>query len=647
MSNKQRVYPNSRSSVGTKQLAKQPPCPIFPNKRAMAPVHRSMTGAAPPHSRNAVAWNWSGRCSGPHTDPEAPTAEKNGVDVSKGSTKRSLGEAHLQCVGCRRTARPHRAMIGGVGLFLVFALLLYSFHDVKFRKEIEQGSRSYATNGNSTLVEFSVPGLYIPISMALDVRLPVLEEEERLSPPSRRAETKDDAVSRNMLQAQHGVVTPASPTFGASEVKIHPLNGIRLLVAVTSACCSDISLARREEIRNTWAKLTKERYPSGVDIVFFLTQPESAKTYTKWLPVLEEEVRRHGDIIVLRGKDTYMNLPNKTFRMLRYALAHPNEYSHVLKTDDDTWVRVHRLIQVLHEIEPLRESKNTQLSKKKEDEKNSKSMEQLKTQLAEMSQSRGTLITSDGIALYDAAPVLKKADKGIDGYSLNTTIDDVDGTSVTLNTLSSRAFQTELKAKDVVGDAKGGETPPTTKRILLASNPIETPPLMKGVYLGCVEVKAGFQPIRNPSSKWYISNVELPDDEVPWGVQYLAGWGYVLSRDLVRHVVQKVDAYEADPESAPMWYKKLHWEDVLVGALVEDATQPRSHVAFRPAWRSCHVETAVRHLDIDSPRLLTGLVAQDASGLSDEKAVQCSSGQFLPGDYNGWFEWRSSLNSQH
>ncbi len=29
------------------------------------------------------------------------------------------------------------------------------------------------------------------------------------------------------------------------------------------------------------------------------------------------------DIVVLRGEDTYLNLPNKTLRLMAYALAHP------------------------------------------------------------------------------------------------------------------------------------------------------------------------------------------------------------------------------------------------------------------------------------------------------------------------------------
>ena len=82
----------------------------------------------------------------------------------------------------------------------------------------------------------------------------------------------------------------------------------------------------------------------------------------------------------------------------------------------------------------------------------------------------------------------------------------------------------------------------------------------------------------------------------------------------------------------------------MVGLLLSDVVaRPEDHPAFRAAWRACPPETAVRHLDTESPQLMAGLHAQDASGLWDLKPVQCSSGDFLPGDYAGWKEWRDGL----
>ena len=39
-------------------------------------------------------------------------------------------------------------------------------------------------------------------------------------------------------------------------------------------------------------------------------------------------------------------------------------------------------------------------------------------------------------------------------------------------------------------------------------------PRMHKVYLGCLENKGGFRPIRDPHSKWFISEGDMPDSKV-------------------------------------------------------------------------------------------------------------------------------------
>jgi hypothetical protein len=66
----------------------------------------------------------------------------------------------------------------------------------------------------------------------------------------------------------------------------------------------------------------------------------------------QDEVRESSDMVMVRGRDSYHNLPNKTLRAFLYAMAASQRggaYSHVLKTDDDCYVRmdnVFRSIQV-------------------------------------------------------------------------------------------------------------------------------------------------------------------------------------------------------------------------------------------------------------------------------------------------------------
>lgn len=128
-----------------------------------------------------------------------------------------------------------------------------------------------------------------------------------------------------------------------------------------------------------------------------------------------------------------------------------------------------------------------------------------------------------------------------------------------------------------------------------------------------------------------------------WDIKYLAGWGYVLSRDVAYHALRKYLAWKKHPDEAPKWFKPMKWEDVLIGALVSDKVSvPVVSARFKAAWRSCTNETAIRHLDGDAPLLLKGLYEQEISGLWDKKTVQCSTGRFLAGDYSGWRSWRNS-----
>eukprot|EP01026_Neomeris_dumetosa_P037949 TRINITY_DN3086_c0_g3_i1.p1 TRINITY_DN3086_c0_g3~~TRINITY_DN3086_c0_g3_i1.p1 ORF type:complete len:519 (+),score=67.19 TRINITY_DN3086_c0_g3_i1:85-1641(+) len=358
----------------------------------------------------------------------------------------------------------------------------------------------------STEIEFNVAGLFVDLKDALNVDFPVQKEE---------------MVSQEIYE------TGFAPTekHGAS---LDQEDRVRFFVAITSECCKQRGRERRQAIRDTWKSdaLSKR---SNIEIRFVLGQPdpENGDITAIHKRLQDELVFAGGDMLMIRGVDHYRNLRNKTIRLFRFALTSPNKFTHVLKTDDDCYVRIK----------------------------------------------------------YVLAAIMDK---------------DVD--------------------------------PPQ--------------PRMDGLYLGCVENRGGFQPVRDPKSKWYISKEEMSDSVAPWGQRYLSGWGYVLSRDVIIFLIKKVDQYDKHPEQQPGWYPAMHWEDVLVGLIVQEMVgEPQPHPAFKPAWRSCTNETAIRHLDVDSPLLLPGLFEQDRSGLWDAKTVQCSSGVFVAGDYWGWLNWRNSLEN--
>lgn len=62
-----------------------------------------------------------------------------------------------------------------------------------------------------------------------------------------------------------------------------------------------------------------------------------------------------------------------------------------------------------------------------------------------------------------------------------------------------------------------------------------------------------------------------------WPCRYLAGWGYVVSWDSMQHVISKADLYAEQPMLAPKWYAGLHWEDVMIGLLLNDYATFQPH----------------------------------------------------------------------
>ena len=60
---------------------------------------------------------------------------------------------------------------------------------------------------------------------------------------------------------------------------------------------------------------------------------------------------------------------------------------------------------------------------------------------------------------------------------------------------------------------------------------------------------------------------------------------------------------------------------------------PQGDIAFVPAWKTCHNGTAVKHLDVDAPRVLRGLYEQQQNEVWQHRSVQCSAGDYISDDY--------------
>ncbi|PSC69470.1 UDP-c:betaGal beta-1,3-N-acetylglucosaminyltransferase 6 isoform B [Micractinium conductrix] len=472
--------------------------------------------------------------------------------------------------------------------------------------------------------------------------------------------------------------THAAGSAGASDSLVEP-GQLRLLVAVVSACCSRETAARRAAIRDTWGRVVTQH--PNVDLRFFLSQPATPEAAAEWLPALQDELLAAGDLVVLRGADTYRQLPNKTLRTLRYMAASPAGYTHLLKIDDDCYLRLDRLLATL--ADPLDKAGTPQprgdggppegwgmagsLAAAGPDPKAAAAsaaggaarggvdaapdggggaLPATRKQLLVEMARRGTPLHTDGLQLYNVTELVARAG---DNAELKM-FDDESGHAVSLAEIAREAAKQHAAKR---GLAAAGRPAPAGAAAagggsVYAAGQIEVVPAklrMQGVYLGCLENKGGFFPIRDPASKWYLSYQELPDSAVPFAVKYLAGWGMVLSHDLAALAAGRANLYHARPDLAPSWFSHMPFEDVMLGLLLADATTPQDHQAFKAAWRACSSDTAVKHLDVDAPRLFRGLYEQDVSGLWKTKPVQCSTGDYLPGDYGGWKRWRDSLPS--
>lgn len=358
-----------------------------------------------------------------------------------------------------------------------------------------------------------------------------------------------------------------------------PKGPVRIFIGITSRCCTPSAIKKRHALRMSWVKKIQSEYGDSIRPVFLLSQPSSESDLSEeMLESLIKEATLYGDLAVVPGRERYTELPTKTLGLIGFALSSPCNYTHILKTDDDVYLRPHKLLQLIQKGERKYEFEiqNKQLS--------------------------SSALTFDG--------------KPPQNDSLSKTKKDV--------------------------------------------------PWMRGVYIGKIDsnqtgVFPGWFPNRTVTSKWYLSKKILRDEDSPLGVRWASGWGYLMSRDVAlqvwRSTIRNALLYSLTTDNGwkrPPYWGKLPWEDVLVAALLSDNQELESsgqkvsiklshHPGFKAAWDGCDEDTVLKHLDNDAPGLVAGLAAQDASKLWDKKEVICSTGPFIPNDYEGWRVWRNTL----
>ncbi|KAH9640885.1 hypothetical protein HF086_000790 [Spodoptera exigua] len=109
---------------------------------------------------------------------------------------------------------------------------------------------------------------------------------------------------------------------------------LRLLVLVTSA---PAHAAARDAVRLTWGHYAAR---ADVALAFVLGAPPDALR-----PALAAEDALYGDLVVGRSVDSYSNLTLKTLSMLEWADTYCPRAPRLLKTDDDMFINVPRLLE--------------------------------------------------------------------------------------------------------------------------------------------------------------------------------------------------------------------------------------------------------------------------------------------------------------
>lgn len=143
--------------------------------------------------------------------------------------------------------------------------------------------------------------------------------------------TKQD---QSRLASLHYTLTPN---------KVHCTSGTKLLIAV---CSSLDNFDRREAIRSTWGNRTFLEH-FNVSVVFIVALPRPENQYLQ--DYLFKEYINFGDIVQLNHTDHYKNLSLKSMGMLLWTVEHCRTVRYLLKTDDDVFVNVPNLVNLLGE----------------------------------------------------------------------------------------------------------------------------------------------------------------------------------------------------------------------------------------------------------------------------------------------------------
>lgn len=278
-----------------------------------------------------------------------------------------------------------------------------------------------------------------------------------------------------------------------------PQGPVRVFIGITSRSGTTSAMGKRDAIRKSWLDTVKKDYSDTIQASFVLSQQQSddaaindgtsTDSVARTARLIADEVRKHQDIVILPGLERYLELPAKTFALLDYAMSSPCRFTHVVKTDDDVFLRPHKLLDIIFNGEreytiPFYYTGSV----------NATAAERAgHHDLAQWREAKHLNSTGERFSVIRAA---------------NYTVEDHEWSSmIDFDGIMDEPVPKPWMTNMYVGKLDSNKT---------------------ACFPGCEGVFPGWEPNRTATSKWYLPHSMLSDEEAAeaMSVRWLSGWGY-------------------------------------------------------------------------------------------------------------------------
>lgn len=513
-----------------------------------------------------------------------------------------------------------------------------------------------------------VPGFFAPLRTALDQRVwssfelggavavwLKAQSPGRLADAVPVAETKSTTKqpwslyrgsTRRLYEDGLLVGSEEESTSFQYEEQCPSADDIRVLVAVVTRCCDTQSRQKRMAIRRTWGSSVRSKYGRNMVMKYVVGQPDPSSIDSA-CDVLTDEVEEEGDMVVVPGLDAYRNLSNKTLRVLEYGLLSPCNFTHIMKIDDDTYLRPAQLLKVL---------KETGRSGRQDlylGAKAGKGNNTYRVYTPNRDPKHRWYLSEEELPL-SAEPQKVQYHHGWAYVLSRKTAARVVGKAIAIEAaLKHRQMDEQLPSDPV---KEGREPPPPYTGSLHPASP-ETQAL-EGLdsVSQQVEKSSGGGP-GETSSGDQLQGLDGDQDGTGKGGDGdqagpgRGGDGEMVSDDRGPVHTTASSMVIAPPSGEvstaggviPPWWGILPWEDVMVGALLKGEVEITEHHGFLQAHQSCSRTMVVKHLDNQALALLDQMHSEEHQPkMLIAGRMNCTVPGYRPNSMWSWKKWRNS-----